>query len=633
MKPLAGVIGLIGLLAVPALGQVYVPPGGVMPVKGMTPARMATVPYTGPAVVIGQIVDAVTGRGVAHAIVHLEGQGTEVTRVADNSGRFYVTGLTSGDYAINATKAGYFDGAYGQRRVGGQGLPLSMLEHQWAPDLKIALWRPAVIGGTITDEAGEPLVGVRVDALRKQYDGGVLQLVPWMTDLTDDEGEYRIARLLPGDYVIAVPSVMASLPDALASNAPALDNMSIDERSGYALLPGFMSPPPPIDAPAPAVYPTTYYGSTPRMSTALTLTVASGETRLGANLQLRPVPRGAISGTVIGPNGPMPNQPLRLLVAGEGDPGFGHETAITISTATGDFSFPVVPQGDYLVEAPSQSVLGLSYTIDPRRQSDPQTVVGWATVEAASETDDDSNAKPLVWGRAHVTLADRDVTGVKIEMQPTVTVSGHVVFESTTAKPPQNLSQHIALDATPSGGLSHLSRHAKVADDGAFVIRGLARGEYFLRAGEPPAGWYIKAVMSAGHDLLSSPLDLSTIGDVDDLEVIFTDKPTEIGGVVYNAVRAPVGGATVVVFPAESSYRGTAGQHPDRVRAIRATNAGGYHLAALPAGDYYIAAIDESAADAWQDPRRLEVIRAGAKRLTVKAGDHVPIDLQLITRR
>src|SRR5262249_40920670 len=155
MKSLLGLAALSGVLAVPVFGQVYVPPGGVMPVKGMSPTRMATVPYTGPAVVIGQIVDAVTGRGVAHAIVHLGGPGTEVTRVADNSGRFYVTGLAGGDYSINATKAGYFDGAYGQRRVGGQGLSLAMLEHQWVSDLKIALWRPAVIGGTITDEAGE----------------------------------------------------------------------------------------------------------------------------------------------------------------------------------------------------------------------------------------------------------------------------------------------------------------------------------------------------------------------------------------------------------------------------------------------------------------------------------------------
>ena len=202
MKPLAGAIGLFGLLAVPLLGQVYVPPGGVMPMKGMSPVRMATVPYSGPAVVIGQIVDATTGRGVSHAIVHLEGQGTELTRVADTSGRFYVVGLGGGDYSINATKPGYFDGAYGQRRVGGAGLPLSMVEHQWVSDLKIALWRPAVIGGTITDEAGEPLIGVRVEALRKQYQGGALQLVPWMTTVTNDQGDYRLAKLLPGDYVI-----------------------------------------------------------------------------------------------------------------------------------------------------------------------------------------------------------------------------------------------------------------------------------------------------------------------------------------------------------------------------------------------------------------------------------------------
>ncbi len=430
MKPLAGAIGLFGLLAVPLLGQVYVPPGGVMPMKGMSPVRMATVPYSGPAVVIGQIVDATTGRGVSHAIVHLEGQGTELTRVADTSGRFYVVGLGGGDYSINATKTGYFDGAYGQRRVGGEGLPLSMLEHQWVSDVKIALWRPAVIGGTVVDEAGEPLIGVRVEALRKQYDGGALQLVPWMSDLTDDQGDYRLPKLLAGEYVILVPSTTASMPAAMAETAPVLDNMWLDARSGYATLPGFMGPPSPTDAPTPVMYPTTYYGSTPLVSTALAITVAAGETRLGANVHLRPVPRGAISGTVVGPTGIVPNQPLRLLVAGEPDLGFGHETAVTISTSDGRFSFPAVPQGDYVIEAPSQSHVGLSMSIDPGRQTDPQVVVGWMTVGIDADTDDSSATKPPLWGRAHVTLADRDINDVSINMQPAVLVSGHVIFES-----------------------------------------------------------------------------------------------------------------------------------------------------------------------------------------------------------
>lgn len=651
MRPLAGAIALFGLLAVPLLGQVYVPPGGVMPMKGMSPVRMTTVPYSGPAVVIGQIVDAATGRGVAHAIVHLEGQGTEVTRVADNIGRFYVAGLGGGDYSINATKSGYFDGAYGQRRVGGDGLPLSMLEHQWVSDLKIALWRPAVIGGTVTDEAGEPMIGVRVEALRKQYQGGALQLVPWMTTVTNDQGDYRLAKLLPGDYAISVPSTVGSVPDLTAirivtgpPDAPVPDNDAMlafqdvlsqaqnirtDASGAYTLVRGPQNPPPPIGTSRPETYSTTYYGGASGPSGALTLTVGPGETRLGASVQLRPVPLGAISGTVTGPAGPLENQALRLVAGGESDLGFDHETAITRTNADGTFAFPEVPQGDYVIEASTNAAFRLGIVTGDYAEPGNRGITGlFASVQEAEDSD-----KPALWGRARVTLADRDVADVKIEMEPAVTVSGHVIFESASAKPPEHLSQKIWVDATPVGALPHLSHHAKVDDDGAFVIRGLARGEYFLRPGAPPAGWYIKAVMSAGHDLLSWPLDLTSIGDVDDLEVIYTDKPTEIGGVVYNGMRSPAVGATIVIFPAEASYRGTAGQHPDRVRAVRATNTGGFHVVALPAGDYYIAAIVESAADAWQDPRRLDVIRAGAKRITLKAGDHVPIDLQLITRR
>ncbi|HKW02169.1 MAG TPA: carboxypeptidase-like regulatory domain-containing protein [Vicinamibacterales bacterium] len=650
MKPLAGAIGLFGLLAVPLLGQVYVPPGGVMPVKGANPVRMTTVPYTGPAVVIGQIVDAATGRGISHAIVHLEGQGTEITRVADTSGRFYVTGLGGGDYSINATKSGYFDGAYGQRRVGGDALPLSMLEHQWVSDLKIALWRPAVIGGQITDEAGEPLIGVRVEALRKQYHGGALQLVPWMTAVTNDQGDYRLAKLQPGDYVISVPSTVGSVPDLNAirivtgpPDAPVPDNDALltfqdvlsqaqnirtDASGAYTLVRGPQNPPPPLGTSRPETYATTYFGGSFVSSGALTLTVGPGETRLGASVQLHPVPLGAISGIVTGPAGPLQNQALRLMAAGESDLGFGRETAITRTNEDGTFAFPEVPQGDYVIEASTNASFRLGIVTGDGDEPGNRKVTGlFASVQAAEESD-----RPALWGRARVTLADRDVTDVKIDMEPAITVSGHVIFEGS-AKLPEKIGEHFWLEATPVGGPADPSHHAKIDDDGAFVIRGLARGEYFLRPSSPPPGWYIRAVMSAGHDLLSSPLDLSTIGDVDDLEVIYTDKPTEIGGVVYSGLRSPVAGATIVIFPAEPSYRGTAGQHPDRVRTIRATNTGGFHVVALPAGDYYIAAIDEAAADAWQDPRRLDVIRAGAKRMTIKPGDHVPIDLQLITRR
>ena len=270
---------------------------------------------------------------------------------------------------------------------------------------------------------------------------------------------------------------------------------------------------------------------------------------------------------------------------------------------------------------------------DRSSQLDQPLVTGPMTVSIVSKDDDSGDVKAPLWGRARVSLADRDVTDVKIEMEPSAIVSGQVIFERASATPPDHLSQHIALEAFPVGGVAQLSYHARVDDGGAFMIRGLARGEYFIRPGPPPVGWYIKAVMSAGHDLLSSPLDLTSIGEVGDLEVIYTDRPTEVGGVVYDARRAPVASATIVAFPAESSYRGTAGQHPDRVRAFRATASGAFHLVALPAGDYFIAAIDESTADRWQDPGRLDVIRRSAARVTLHGGDHTALDLQLVTRR
>jgi len=244
----------------------------------------------------------------------------------------------------------------------------------------------------------------------------------------------------------------------------------------------------------------------------------------------------------------------------------------------------------------------------------------------------DSAGREALYARTPVSLIDHDVTDVRVELEPAATVSGQVVFEGA-APAPDHPGQTVVLDAVPMHSSNNLARHAFIDATGALAIRGLARGEYFVRTGPPPAGWYLKSITSGGVDLLSAPFDLRAAGDLDDLIVTFTDKPTMIGGAVYDSGRAPVATATVIVFPATVSFRGTAGLDPERMRSIRADPSGSYKVMGLPAGDYFVAAIDESTADGWRDPARLDALRSQAKRVTLHDTEQRALDLTIVVKK
>lgn len=645
----------IGLIAL--AGQIYLPPGGPMP------TRMPAPPPTPPAAIVGQVTDAATGRGVPRAIVELSGADGTTNRVADDKGRFYMVGLHAGDYSISASKSGYFDGTYGQLRAGGVGRPFTIIGHEFVADLRIPLWRPSVVAGRVTDENNEPLVGVRVDVMKKQYVGSLLHIVPFASDVTDDLGAYRVANLVPGEYVVCVPSTAFSLPaDALggfvdnlvkstqanpdadpnAADAAVItdslfrtSNLRLDANSSHVIVPGHLNPAPPQGLMS-AVYPTTYYPAAPMSSGALPVTLATGEVRVGVDVQVVPMLSGAISGTVVGPDGPASGQLLRLLNAGEDDPGLGREVAVSVSEAHGAFTFAEVPVGAYVIEAPGMATLSMGVVTSRYTQPDaPVSYTGPFSVSIDRRGDDaadSANGPARLTGRAYVTLFDRSVTDVDVRLEPALNLGGQVVLESSSQKSVEHLSTTLSLDAAPVSGQESLNRHAMVGDDGRFAIRGLARGEYFLHV-STPSGWYLKSINSAGRDLIGEPVDLTSLSDLDDLVITLTDTPARLYGAIYDWRSIPVPTATVVAFPADATFRGISGQNPERIRAFRAEVSGAFTVTGLPAGDYYIAAIDEATSDGWQDPRRLDALRQVATRVSIKAGEQKRLDLRIVTKR
>ena len=172
--------------------------------------------------ILGQVVDAGTGQPIAGAIVTagggpimLNGQpappemlasldqgGTVVglPRVMTGPvGQFVFHSLKKGTYRLSASAPGYVPGSFGQRRVNGPPKPIELDEGEHVGDATIKLWKYGAISGRVTDDAGEPAVGVNVRILRAQVSGPTKTYLFASGTQTDDRGVYRFGTLIPGE--------------------------------------------------------------------------------------------------------------------------------------------------------------------------------------------------------------------------------------------------------------------------------------------------------------------------------------------------------------------------------------------------------------------------------------------------
>ena len=108
---------------------------------------------------------------------------------------------------MTASKGGFVSLQFGQRRPSESGTPIELGDGQTVDKITIALPRGSVLGGRVTDEFGEPVANASVSAWRYAFAGGARRMVPAQganaSDTTDDQGQFRLFGLPPGEYYIS----------------------------------------------------------------------------------------------------------------------------------------------------------------------------------------------------------------------------------------------------------------------------------------------------------------------------------------------------------------------------------------------------------------------------------------------
>jgi protocatechuate 3,4-dioxygenase beta subunit len=659
-------------------------------------SQVQTETEKGTGLITGQVVDAATSKPVARVVVSLGGTQTPSVQVmtanemivntanprqvlTDNQGQFLFRDLPKGRYNIRTTASGYLNGGVGQARPNGPSQTVELdASDSKVGNLTVRLWKSATLTGTVTDEAGEPLIGLSISAMRRTFVNGQPRMSSASTGATDDRGFYRLTGLIPGDYVVAVMTSQSTVPastvdayreaatsgvgmtntelyrDLLSSGATMALNLGTGGfRVGEFVLSqgsmgrgGGMAIPPPVENQRVLIYPTTFYPSAASSRQATIVQLASGETRSDIDMQLKLTPTVRVSGMVTGPDGPAKNTGLRLLPA-DTETFAGSFLSIegmsSVTDASGAFTFLGVTPGQYTLK-----VIRVPRPVAPASPSNMTTIevagpggmmmMGMSMSGGPMAPPPPLPAEPAVWATQQVTVGDDDVTGVSVMLRSGARLSGRIQFEGVRTPPAPEQLQRAVVSLTSNEPRQSMVPVplSRVEADGQFNTMGYAPGRYQVMANVPsmptpngpmgPSGWVFKSAVLNGRELTDDPLEIGS-DDIAGIVITFTDRQTTLGGAVLDARGQPDKTAEIVIFPADSQGWKQGIPNPRRIRTGRSSLTGKYEFANVPVGDYYAVAVAGGSIGDIQDPRFLETLIPSATRVTVADGDRATRDL------
>jgi hypothetical protein len=546
---------------------------------GGIPPRDNTQNATGTAKITGRVVSADTGMPIRRAQINVNSRDAGFNRsvATDGDGRYELTALPAGRYRLSVNKAGFVALEYGQARPFEAGKPLDVTAGQALERIDFSLPRGSAITGRITDEFGDPIADVQVEALRHQFVNGERQLVnAGRSSQTDDLGAYRIFGLMPGDYIVRA---------SMRPNVPPGPRGAETEPTGY---------------------PGTYFPGVIDVSQAQTLTATLGQEVSSIGFSLVPARLSRVSGTVMGSDGrPLAGAvvmirartgtgPLRMILGNV----VGNQVR-----ADGTFQLTNVPPGDYTLDVQQR----------PRNIRNPQ----------------DLNLAQLEFASMPISVSGGDIDNLTLVTTPGVTVSGRVVYQGQSA--PRATMQVTA--APPQGGPAPVGAlinarvlgAGRVNADGTLELRGLA-GPQLIRVQGIPVGWALKSITLDGADITDTGYDFRPGNNMTGLVITLTDRLTDVTGSVRDARGQPVTDYVLVAFPEDAKLWAPQSRF---VQTARPNQNGTFNIKALPPGRYLAAVVPSLETGLQNDPALLAQLRPHAQSFSLAEGQMLNLNLEM----
>jgi len=445
-------------------------------------------------VISGTVVVAGTGvpmKGVQVSI----GRGAQArTATTDAGGHYTLRDIAPGMLRVVAT------GPDANGRVGGFGpnaaRQISLAPGQELSTVDFQMILPGRITGRVVDQNKEPVPGMSVVLVMREYTYGASRAYIAGLATTDDDGVYTLDRVTPGrTYAVVAKRGRRNLQPI--SDAPLEAALRL-----------------------PAVLPT-YFPNAPSLDGGEPLVLRPGEVRENVGIRVTRTPSFCAEGVLEGSSGPdAVSFSISETQPSSGQTGSGGFYVAQPGGKTGPdgkFRLCDLHPGDYELTIYAYGSLGMGAT---------------------------------QFNSAVISVGDRDIKGIRLGLRPKIPIAGEVVIDGPPPETPIEAKLRIdteALTRTERG-----SAQASIPGEFAFE-GGLLMDQYGVTFNGVPPGMYVKDVTYGGRSILNKPLPVGTaIGDAG-LRVTLARDGGSVAARVADKDGAPVADCTAVVLPSTAA--------------------------------------------------------------------------------
>ena len=291
----------------------------------------------------GIVVDSISGAPVRRAVVQLRAgnsgpalsvESADYADVTGPDGAFHFERVPPGSYSLSYARSGYLTP---HSSTGFSARSFRAAAGESITGLRYGLVPQAIVSGRVIDDEGDSVEGAQVTLIAYRYTAGVRRLAQMSeAGTTNDRGEYRIARVPAGKYLLQA----------------SLDRLP----PGSALIAAARTPGGPL-----ATYGSTFYPGVTDPARALRVELHAGQELAGTDIPLQRTTMVRVSGRLIGPDGTPMSRAMLMLASAQGrlPTGFGAP-----SDEAGNFVLKNVRSGSYILNATSNDGRSLSVPLD-----------------------------------------------------------------------------------------------------------------------------------------------------------------------------------------------------------------------------------------------------------------------------
>jgi hypothetical protein len=514
----------------------------------------------------GKILQSTTNQPIRKVSIHIysntEPSPQNFLATSDADGAFTLENVLPGLYAVLLQRPGFVPSAVGRASY-------IIVQSDSSTPLILYMQPAAVIVGKILDPEGDPLRGVSVTATSLNRRADSLA----GTDFTNDLGEFRIAGLRPGSYIIA------ATPPPSSNETP---------------IPNQPEPKPQNDH---SINGTTYYPGTLTNQDATPLELHSGdETRI--TFSILTTHAYHISGSVTGiPAGSAITQIMLESPAGT--------TIPPSELQNGKFQFPDVVPGTYTpllitaTFADGQPHMQMSHLGQP--------------IQVINSDIEDLHLQPepggQLRGRFHLDTNQKfDFTQLQVTLISADSSAG-------------SFGRGFPVEGGDFSGISGVST---VGADGTFILKNVAGGTYYLAITAKSNNlrdYFTKSITLDGRDVSDFGIPIHSDTRID---VVLSANGASVFGTVVDAQGQPVPDATVIDVPAEPHQ-----SRPDLYQRTATDANGHFALRGLNPGKYVVFAFEELT----EDPRQPNFLKSNppqSQPIRLEESSHITTTLTVI---